>query len=74
MKIITSEAEVVAPTARIDYALVGGGFKGDIAALAATVNADTIILAHSINAIRRARYAATLTAIRQPHIFRLPAK
>jgi hypothetical protein len=73
MKIITSEAEVVAPTARIDYALVGGGFKGDIAALAATVNADTIILAHSINAIRRARYAATLTAIRQPHISRLPA-
>jgi competence protein ComEC len=71
LKIITSESDVVTPTGRIDYALVGGGFKGDIAELANTVNADTIILAHSINAIRRTRYAVTLTALHRPHLSRL---
>jgi competence protein ComEC len=67
MKIITSDSDVVSPTARIDYALVGGGFKGDIVELAHTVNADTIILAQSINAIRRKRYDAELSAASIPH-------
>lgn len=61
MKIITSNRDVAVATAQIDYALVGGGFKGDIVQLARTVDADTVILANSINAIRRRRYAAELT-------------
>jgi competence protein ComEC len=66
MKIITSDSAVAAPTSHINYALVGGGFKGDIVKLAHTVNADTIILANSINATRRRRYAAELTAVSIP--------
>jgi competence protein ComEC len=72
MKIITSDRDVIAPTSSIDYALVGGGFKGNILTLACTVNADTIILANSINATRRRRYAAELSAASVAHISNQP--
>jgi competence protein ComEC len=67
MKIVTSDKDAIPPTKRIDYALVGGGFKGDIVQLAATVKADTIILAQSINATRRHRYDKELKSAHISH-------
>lgn len=43
-----------------DYLLVGRGFKGDIAALAASYEADSVILGTDIHPLRRERYLGEL--------------